>query len=95
MHCDVVVKLEADRKRILAIGGNVRGTVSLKLLPAALRDGNLAPAREIFAHLKLRADPYRRRCAGQQSDSPGPPAHPILAIDLNPLDFLSRDKVDD
>ena len=57
MHCDVVVKLEADRKRILAIGGNVRGTVSLKLLPAALRDGNLAPTREIFAHLKLRADP--------------------------------------
>ena len=56
MHCDVVVKLEADRKRILAIGGNVRGTVSLKLLPAALRGGNLAPTREIFAHLKLRAD---------------------------------------
>lgn len=56
MHCDVVVKLEPDRKRILAIGGNVRGTVSLKLLPAALRGGNLAPTREIFAHLKLRAD---------------------------------------
>ena len=56
MHCDVVVKLEADRKRILAIGGNVRGKVSLKLLPAALRGGNLAPTREIFAHLRLRAD---------------------------------------
>ena len=57
MHCDIVVKLEADRKRILAIGGNVRGTVSLKLLPAALQGGILAPTREIFAHLKLRADP--------------------------------------
>ena len=56
MHCDVVVKLEPHRKRILAIGGNVRGTVSLKLLPAAPRRGNLAPTREIFAHLKLRAD---------------------------------------
>ena len=56
MHCDVVVQLEADRKRILAIGGNVRGTVSLKLLPAALRGGILAPTREVFAHLKLRAD---------------------------------------
>ena len=56
MHCDVVVKLEPDRKRILAIGGNVRGKVSLKLLPATLRGGNLAPAREIFAHLRVRAD---------------------------------------
>ena len=56
MHCDVVVKLEPDRKRILAIGGNVRGTVSLKLLPAALRGGSLAPTREVFAHLRLRAD---------------------------------------
>ena len=56
MHCDIVVKLEPDQERILAIGGNVRGTVSLKLLPAALRGGHLAPTREIFAHLKLRAD---------------------------------------
>ena len=56
MHCDIVVKLEPDRGRIVAIGGNVRGTVSLKLLPAAPRGGHLAPARAIFAHLKLRAD---------------------------------------
>ena len=56
MHCDIVVKLEPEHERILAIGGNVRGTVSLKLLPAALRGGHLAPTREIFAHLKLRAD---------------------------------------
>src|SRR5690606_33990862 len=33
-HCDIVVKVEAERERVLAIGGNVRGRVSLKLLPA-------------------------------------------------------------
>ncbi len=57
MHCDIVIKVEPDRDRILAIGGNVRGTVSLKLLPAAPRGGHLAPTRRMFAHLKLRADP--------------------------------------
>lgn len=57
MHCDVVVALEPDRERILTIGGNVRGTVGLKLMPAALRNGHLAPTRRLFAHLKLRADP--------------------------------------
>ncbi|MDP6579117.1 MAG: DUF2272 domain-containing protein [Vicinamibacterales bacterium] len=61
-HCDVVVKLDAERDRILAIGGNVRGTVSLKLLPAASAEPgqNLRPsggARPMFAHLKLRAEP--------------------------------------
>lgn len=34
-HCDIVIKVEPDRGRVLAIGGNVRGSVSLKLLPAA------------------------------------------------------------
>ena len=57
MHCDIVVKVEPDRERILAIGGNVRGTVSLKLLPAAPRGGHLATTRRTFVHLKLRADP--------------------------------------
>ena len=60
-HCDVVVKLDPDRDRILAIGGNVRGTVALKLLPAARAPGKgLRPvggARPLFAHLKLRAAP--------------------------------------
>ncbi|MDP7693595.1 MAG: DUF2272 domain-containing protein, partial [Vicinamibacterales bacterium] len=59
-HCDVVVKLDLERDRILAIGGNVRGSVSLKLLPAAREPGQaLQPAggaRPMFAHLKLRAD---------------------------------------
>jgi len=72
-HCDIVVKVEADRDRVLAIGGNVRGSVSLKLLPAEFL-GTDAPEPEIqrvgrgrggvFAHLKLRAesvkdDPFR------------------------------------
>ena len=57
MHCDVVVALEPDRERILTVGGNVRGTVGLKLMPAALRGGHLVPTRRLFAHLKLRADP--------------------------------------
>ena len=59
-HCDIVVKVEPSRSRILAVGGNVRGAVSLKLLPAADDgpDGSLRPLpgrRRIFAHLKLRA----------------------------------------
>ncbi len=59
-HCDIVVKVEPSRSRILAVGGNVRGAVSLKLLPAAPEgaDGALRPLpgrRRIFAHLKLRA----------------------------------------
>ena len=60
-HCDVVVKLEPARHRILAIGGNVRATVGLKLLPAQTDDAvGLRPdggARPLFAHLKLAADP--------------------------------------
>jgi len=61
-HCDVVVSVDEAGQRILAIGGNVRGTVSLKLFPAVRRPGGplrLASARDsdrpLFAHLKLRA----------------------------------------
>lgn len=62
-HCDVVVKVDEARGRILAIGGNVRGVVSLKLLPAereAAGPVRLATGdreRPMFAHLKLRAAP--------------------------------------
>jgi hypothetical protein len=63
-HCDVVVTVDEARERILVIGGNVRGTVSLKLLRAHREAGKplrvVDPdedARPIFAHLKLRADP--------------------------------------
>lgn len=57
-HCDIVVKVDAEAGRVLAIGGNVRGTVSLKVLPA-LAGENLVPiarGRPVFAHLKLNAD---------------------------------------
>jgi len=60
-HCDIVVKIDEPRHRILAIGGNVQSSVSLKLLPAARAEGeDLRPvtsARRMFAHLKLRAEP--------------------------------------
>lgn len=60
-HCDVVVALDDARGRILTIGGNVRGTVSLKLMPAVRDpDVGLRPngeTRPLFAHLRLRAEP--------------------------------------
>jgi len=59
-HCDVVVALDEAQGRILTIGGNVRGTVSLKLMPAVRDpDVGLRPeggARRLFAHLQLRAE---------------------------------------
>jgi hypothetical protein len=60
-HCDIVVKVDEARARVLAIGGNVRGVVSLKMLPATrtpngpLRVETGNPERPMFAHLKLRA----------------------------------------
>lgn len=58
-HCDLVVKVEESTGRILAIGGNVRGVVGLKVIPAARVHGRLQPAlpssaRPVFAHLSLR-----------------------------------------
>lgn len=60
-HCDIVVKLDPDNERIMAIGGNVRSWVRLKMLPASINEkGYLTPVpyngRKIFAHLKLQAD---------------------------------------
>ncbi len=60
-HCDIVVALDEQEGRILAIGGNVLRSVSLKVLPAAPGpDGGLVArsTREapLFAHLELRAD---------------------------------------
>jgi len=60
-HCDVVVKVDDGGQRVFAIGGNVRGVVSLKQLPAVRQPGKALAAhtgndeRPIFAHLKLRA----------------------------------------
>jgi hypothetical protein len=65
-HCDVVVKMEERNSRVLVIGGNVLSSVSLTIEPLR-RDGarylrpveesDVAGARRIFAHLKLRAGP--------------------------------------
>ncbi len=62
-HCDIVVKVDEPAGRVLAIGGNVRGTVGLKAFPAARAGGALRVidppsgrgGRPIFAHLKLGA----------------------------------------
>lgn len=61
-HCDLVVKVDDAAGRILAIGGNVRGVVGLKLIPATRVQGRLQPAlpssaRQVFAHLRLRGTP--------------------------------------
>ncbi len=61
-HCDVVVEVDPDGGRILAVGGNVLGAVTLKVFPAqGGPSGRLVPVsgqgRPLFAHLKLRAEP--------------------------------------
>ena len=60
-HCDIVVNVDPAARRYFAIGGNVRGAVSLKVIPAVIDRGLMRPAnateggRTIFAHLSLRA----------------------------------------
>lgn len=62
-HCDIVVDVDEAAGRVLAVGGNVRAAVSLKIIPAVRDRGRLRPAnaaeggRTIFAHLSLRAAP--------------------------------------
>jgi hypothetical protein len=66
-HCDVVVRVDDQQAVLLAIGGNVRGTVGLKVLPAERSDGGvlrpvdraaIVPGAAVtFVHLKLRAEP--------------------------------------
>lgn len=66
-HCDIVVELDVPNSRVLAIGGNVRGAVSLKLLAARFgptgaesRPSSIGGGRRVvFAHLKLRAPSIR------------------------------------
>jgi len=57
-HCDIVIELDEANKQIHVIGGNVRGSVRKKILPAAVgANGKLVTlpygGRKIFAHLKL------------------------------------------
>jgi hypothetical protein len=60
-HCDIVVDVDEAAGRYFAIGGNVRASVSLKVIPAVHDRGRMRPAdeseggRTIFAHLSLRA----------------------------------------
>jgi len=57
-HCDIVVSVDDPKQEITVIGGNVRATVRMKILPA-IRDGELPlrpiadNGRPLFAHLQL------------------------------------------
>ena len=85
-HCDLVVKVAADR--ILVIGGNILGAVTLAIWPTERDPGlYMRPARAleidghraIFAHLKLRAGPIEAN-AMDNSPTIKPPA--IAASDV-------------
>ena len=63
LHCDIVVRVDAQAGLFHMIGGNVMNSVTLTILPG-VRDGehlrplaedDLEGARTMFAHLKLRA----------------------------------------
>ena len=61
-HCDIVVAVDLQGRRILGIGGNVLRSVGLKVVAGEpLPGGGLTavsvPGSPLFAHLKLRADP--------------------------------------
>ncbi len=61
-HCDIVVNVDEQAQQIAVVGGNVRATVRMKLLPAKTEGLEaMAPlsdnGRPLFAHLKLRAAP--------------------------------------
>ena len=77
-HCDVVVKVDEASERILAIGGNVRGVVSLKLLRAQREAGK--PLRVVDPDEDSRPDlrpseaarrSHRGERAGHQCDDEG------------------------
>jgi len=59
-HCDIVVNVDESIEEITVIGGNVRATVRMKIMPAT-RDGKLPlrpvadNGRALFAHLQLQA----------------------------------------
>lgn len=56
-HCDVVVSVDETDEIILAIGGNVSRSVSMKRLPAVREPGvHFHPSGHFFAHLQLKSD---------------------------------------
>lgn len=65
-HCDIVVEVDGEGGRILAIGGNVLRAVSLKVLPARRVPGGgvravSTPRAPLYVHLELHADPIGDR----------------------------------
>ncbi len=71
-HCDIVVQVEADQERILAVGGNVLRAVSLKVLPAR-RMGHGAvwtrgPSVYVDTVIIRGIEPARKHPAVQQSE---------------------------
>lgn len=58
-HCDIVVSVDVEQRRFLAIGGNVRSAVSLKIIPGEwdARTERLRPLR--FDRATLGNNPYR------------------------------------
>ena len=66
LHCDIVVRVDAEAQTAAVIGGNVVNGVSLTILPLTRDEGGAlrpvgpndqAGARVFFAHLSLQADP--------------------------------------
>ena len=90
-HCDIVVKVDAAGERILAIGGNVRGVVSLKLLPAEHQPGKPLRVfdpdedRPIFAHLRLRAKPIDNDALATSATLRTPHLRELVATRLAPI----------
>lgn len=59
-HCDIVVSVDEHNKQITVVGGNVRATVRMKIMPATKdADSPMRPiadnGRALFAHLQLQA----------------------------------------
>ena len=63
-HCDIVVKLDAVHDRILAIGGNVRGTVALETLAGGARARQGPASRQRSASLLRPPEAARRADRG-------------------------------
>lgn len=96
-HCDIVVKVDQEAAAFSVIGGNVRGTVGLKLLPGAINaDGFLQPvaysggSRAVFAHLRLQAEPIPANALDlsptlQALTCSAPPAGVQIAARIEPV----------
>lgn len=92
-HCDIVVNVDELNETITVIGGNVRATVRMKVLPAT-RDGGLPlrpiadNGRALFAHLQLQAPPIE---ANALANSPSLACAPITGTLPSPsLAFMPK-----